>query len=187
MTFIKCFLLSEQSQSTTYSHGQKYWHPCTSPRKLLQLQMLRYSCLFILFALEKHKKSEEKKQICYHSTQNSKNGLDKIIGTLNLIFGSTPFGKNNWDQSLPVTINEFFYTTLLEFWTTLLLPTAPGVSDLKGAFSHLLFWDLSTGVLWDIDLDLLLATSELSSMNIILDDHHQNAVENMNIIFSWEK
>ena len=41
-----------------------------------------------------------KSQICYHSTQNSKNGLDKIIGTLNLIFGSTLFGKNNWDQSL---------------------------------------------------------------------------------------
>ena len=46
----------------------------------------------------------------------------------------------------------------------LFLPTALGVSDLKGAFSQLLFWDLSTGVLWDLDLDSLLATSELSSV-----------------------
>ena len=90
-------------------------------------------------------------KIWYHSTQNSKNGLDKIIGTLNLIFGSTPFGKNNWDQSLPVTISES------------LSPTAPGVSDLKGSLSQLVFWELSTGVLWDLDMDSLLVTSELSS------------------------
>ncbi len=55
------------------------------------------------------------------------------------------------------------YTSLLEFWTTLLLQTAPVHSDLKDAFSQLLFWDLSTGVLWDSDLDSLLAISELSS------------------------
>ena len=32
-----------------------------------------------------------------------------------------------------------------------------------GAFSQMLFWDLSKGVLWDLDLDSLVATSELSS------------------------
>ena len=37
--------------------------------------------MFIYFALEKHNKSEKKSHICYHCTQNSKNGLDKIIGT----------------------------------------------------------------------------------------------------------
>ena len=124
------------------------------PEKCCNYKCFVFTCLFLLFALEKHKK---KSQIWYHSTQNSKNGLDKIIGTLNLIFVNTPFGKNNWDESLPVTIS---YTPLQEFWTTLLLPTAPGVSDLKGAFSQLLFWDLSTGVLWDLDLVTLLATSE---------------------------
>ena len=51
----------------TYSHGQKYWHPCTSVRqgttslrKLLQLQMLWYSSIFLLFALEKHETQEKK-------------------------------------------------------------------------------------------------------------------------------
>ena len=39
-----------------------------------------------LFALEKHKKSENKSQICFHSTQNSKNGLDKIIGTFSKLY-----------------------------------------------------------------------------------------------------
>ncbi len=43
------------------------------------------------------------------------------------------------------------------------MQTAPGHSDLKDAVSQLLFWDLSTGVLWDSDLDSLLAISELSS------------------------
>ncbi len=53
------------------------------------------------------KKKQKKSHIWYNSTQNQKNALDTIIGTLNLIFGSTPFGKNNWNQSLPVTMNEF--------------------------------------------------------------------------------
>ena len=70
--------------------------------------VLVFTCLFILFALEKLKNLRKKSQIWYHSTQNTKNGLEKIIGTLNLIFGSTPFGKNYWDQSLPLTINSLF-------------------------------------------------------------------------------
>ncbi len=86
--------------------------------------VLVLTCLFFLFALEQPKK-QKKSQIWYNSTQNPKNALDKIIGTLNLIFGSTPFGKNNWNQSLPVTMNEFltplywnfgplFFSVLLE-------------------------------------------------------------------------
>ncbi len=96
-----------------YSHGQKYWHPCNSVRKCNQKIVavangLVLTCLFLFFfALEQHKKTEKKSQIWYNSTQNPKNALDKIIGTLNLIFGSTPFGKNNWNQSLPVTMNKF--------------------------------------------------------------------------------
>ena len=116
--------------------------------------------VFISFVcIGKTKKSEEKSQIWYHSTQNSKNGLDKIIGTLNLIFGSTTVGKKSFGSWNHQWVS---YTSLLEFWTTLLLPTSPGVSDFKGAFSKL-SWNLSTGVLWDLDLDSLLATSELSS------------------------
>ena len=36
---------------------------------------------FGIIALEKHKKSQKKSQIWYNSTQNSKNGLDRIFGT----------------------------------------------------------------------------------------------------------
>ncbi len=66
------------------------------------------TCMFIFFVcIGTTQKTEKKNKIWYNSTQNPKNALDKIIGTLNLIFGSTPFGKNNWNQSLPVTMNEF--------------------------------------------------------------------------------
>ena len=82
-------ILHEHTRLKIYSHGQKYWHPCTSenvcitsPRKLLQLQMLWYSHVY-LFCLhwKNTKKSEKKSQIWCHSTQNSKNGLHKIICT----------------------------------------------------------------------------------------------------------
>ncbi len=64
--------------------------------------------MFIFYFLQwNNTKKQNKSQIWYNSTQNPKNALDKIIGTLNLIFVSTPFGKNNWNQSLPVTMNEF--------------------------------------------------------------------------------
>ncbi len=65
--------------------------------------------MFIFFVCigTTQKKKQKKSQIWYNSTQNPKNALDKIIGNLNLIFGSTPFGKNYWNQSLPVTMNEF--------------------------------------------------------------------------------
>ncbi len=49
--------------------------------------------IYFLFALEQLKKKQKKSQIWYNSTQNLKNALDKIIGTLNLIFGITPMGK----------------------------------------------------------------------------------------------
>ncbi len=78
-----------------------------------------------------------------------------MIGTLNLIFGSTPFGKKLLKSIASCNHEWDSYTSLLEFWTTLLLQTASGHSDLKDAFSQPLFWDLSTGVLWDSDLDSL--------------------------------
>ena len=101
---------------------KKDWHPCTcqimhhfSQKIVAMTNALVFTCLFLLFALEQHKKSEKKCQIWLDSTQNSKNGLDKMIGTLNLIFGSTPFGKNNWNQSLPVTMNECLTTLYWNF------------------------------------------------------------------------
>ena len=51
------------------------------------------------------------------------------------------------------------YTSQLEFCTTLLLQTAPGLSDLKGALLQQQFWNLSIGVLWDLDPDSLLTTA----------------------------
>ena len=99
----------------------------------------------------------------WHFCQIMHNFSQKNVAVTNvLVF--TCFGKYNWVQSLPVTINEFL-TPLYWNFGPLFLPTAPGVSDLKGAFSQLLFWDLSTGVLWDLDLDSLLATSELSALS----------------------
>lgn len=53
-----------------------------SPRKL-QSHIFWYACLFPLCVLEQHKKK--------NSTQNSKNGPDKITGTLSVISGCTPF------------------------------------------------------------------------------------------------
>lgn len=72
-----------------------------------------YKC-FGIFVLYQHKKQNRVWQL---STKDSKTGLDKIIGNLNLICGCTPFGKNNCRQSLPVTIyklvapfNNFSFT-----------------------------------------------------------------------------
>ena len=93
----------------------------------------------------------KKCQIWLDFTQNSKNGLDKIIDTL--ICGSTPFGKKLLESIASCDHEWVSYNSLLEFWTTLLLPTAPGLSHLKGAFSQLLIWDCATGVQWDLDLD----------------------------------
>ncbi len=96
-----------------YSHGQKYRHPCNSVRKcnpsqkIVAVANVLVLTFIFLFAFEQHKKTEKKSKIWYNSTQSPTNSLDKIIGTLNLTFGSTPFGENNWNQSLPVTMNEF--------------------------------------------------------------------------------
>ena len=79
-----------------------------SQKKLAITNVLVFTCSYLFCLHWKNTKNLRKKsQIWYHSTQNSKNGLHKTVGTLKLIFGSTPFGKNNRDQSLPVTINEF--------------------------------------------------------------------------------
>ena len=68
---------------------------------------LQHVLSYPLSALGQHNKAEEKIQVWHNFTQNSNIGSDKIIGTLNLIFGYTPFGENNWNRSLPVTINKF--------------------------------------------------------------------------------
>ena len=72
--------------------------------------VLAYTCLFPLSALGhkktlKHKKAEEKSQFLHNFRKNSKIGSDKIIGTLNLMCGGTPFGENNLNQSFPITIS----------------------------------------------------------------------------------
>ncbi len=63
--------------------------------------------LFVLEQTQKKQRRKVKPDTIPHRTQ--KMHWTKIIGTHNLIFGSTPFGKNNWNQSLPVTMNEFLY------------------------------------------------------------------------------
>ena len=87
----------------------------------------------------------------------------KIIDTLDWIFGITGFGQNNYSRAFPLTMNKL-PAPPLAVWPTLLVQTAPVLPDLKGAFSHLLFSDLPTGVQWYFDLDSLLATSEQSSI-----------------------
>ncbi len=62
-------------------------------QKIVAVANVLVLTFIFLFALEQHKKIEKKSQIWYNSTQNPKNALDKIIGTLNLIFGSTPLEK----------------------------------------------------------------------------------------------
>ena len=59
-----------------------------------------YKCfgvhMFISFkCIGTTQKAEEKSQILHHFTQNFKNPLDKIIGTLKLTFRCTLFGENN--------------------------------------------------------------------------------------------
>ena len=68
---------------------------CTlfSQKIVAVVNVLVLTCSFLWFVLEQHKKTEEKSKIWYNPTQKPKNALAKIIGTLNLIFGNTPFEK----------------------------------------------------------------------------------------------
>jgi len=42
----------------------------------------------------------------FKSENIKRNGIDKIIDTRDLIFGSTAFGQNNYSQALPIAMNE---------------------------------------------------------------------------------
>ncbi len=53
------------------------------------------------------KKTEEKSNLIQFHTEPQKNAPNQIIGTHKLIFGSTPLEKKYWNQSVPVTMNEF--------------------------------------------------------------------------------
>src|SRR4029434_7733606 len=56
-----------------------------SQKKFAITNALVFTCLFLLFALEQHKKTKKaKSDMIPHKTK--KNGLDTIIGTLNLHF-----------------------------------------------------------------------------------------------------
>ena len=118
-----CFV-STDSLSEPAAHIQSLYDNIGTPALpfssqkivVLQWQMLWYSHVyFFCLHWNNTKKSEKKCQIWLDSTQNSKNGLDKMIGTLKLIFGSIPFGKNNWNQSLSVTMNECLTTLYWNF------------------------------------------------------------------------
>lgn len=121
-----------------YSHVQKCLHPTflSNNAPLHTGTSCSSKCLgififtFLMFVYVFHRKVEK---IATSDTFHTKNWLDKIIGTLNLIFGSTALGKNNWNQSLPVTINEFLTPHYRNFGT-LCSPSAPGVSAWKGFF-----------------------------------------------------
>ena len=57
-----------------------------SQKSIAVTHVLLYTCLFPLCVLEQNKKREEKKQIGHNVTQNSKNGLVKILGTLSKLW-----------------------------------------------------------------------------------------------------
>lgn len=94
------------------------------PKKLLQLQMFFFHTFISFVCIESMNQSKrrEKKLTVSHKTPK----MNKIVGTLNLIFGCTPFGKNTGIQSFPVPINKLlapfnwnvgplFICTLLQF------------------------------------------------------------------------
>ena len=83
--------------------------------------------------------------IFHFNNRLHRNCCDKMIDTLNSIFGSTAFVENDCCQMLLWDA----YTSLLAVWTTLLLQTASIEPDLKGAFFQLPFLDPSTCVQWD--------------------------------------
>ncbi len=149
-----------------YSRGQKYRHPCNSVRKcspslrkFLQLQMFWSSHVYCFCKFGTTQKNQKKSQIWYNSTQNA---LDKIIATLNLIFGSTPFGKNNWNQSLPVTMNEFLAPLYWNFGPLFFCKLLQVIQIWRMPSPNCCF-EISPQMLGDSDLDSLLAISELSS------------------------
>ncbi len=160
-------LAKDAVSSESCSHGQKYQHPCNSVRnfipslrKLLQLQMFWYSHVYFLFAMEQHKKKQNKSKIWYISTQNPTNALDKIIGTLNLIFGGTPFGRN---QSLPVTMNEFLTPLYWNFGPLFFCKLLQVIQIWRMPSPNCCF-EISPQVFCGIQIwDSLLAISELSS------------------------
>ena len=58
--------------------------------------------------LEAHKK-QKKSQVWYNLIQKQKNAVVRIIGTLNLIFGSNPFEKNTVVPHLAIaSFNDVF-------------------------------------------------------------------------------
>lgn len=75
------------------------------PKNYCNYRCFCYTHLFPLCVLNRwiNQKSREKKtDTVSHKTSK----MNKIVGTLNLIVGCTPFGKNKGNQSLPVPINK---------------------------------------------------------------------------------
>ena len=52
-------------------------------------------------------------------SENKRNGIDKIIDTLDLIFGSTTFGQNNCSQVPPIAMDELPTPLYWKFGQTL--------------------------------------------------------------------
>ncbi len=146
--------------------AKKYRHPWNSVRKCNPSQkivavanVLVLTCLF--FGLHWNNTEKQRRKLksdtIPHRTQ--KNALEKIIGTLNLIFGSTPFEQNNWKQSVPVMSFLHLSTGILDHSSFANCSRSFGF---EGCLLPTAVWDLSSGVLWDSDLDSLLDISELS-------------------------
>ncbi len=139
--------------------AKKYQHPCNSVRKYNPSQkivavanVLVLACLF--FGLHWNKSDTI-------SHKTPKNALEKIIGTLNLIFGSTLLDKiTEINRSLwPWMSFSHLSTGILDYSS---FANCSRSFRFKGCLLPTAVWDLSTGVLWDSDLDSLLAISELT-------------------------
>ena len=78
-----------------------------SQKSVAITNVLVYTCLFFCIGTTQKSRRKKPNLTSFYIKLTYKTGSNKIIGNLKLIFGCTPFGENNWNQSLPITINKF--------------------------------------------------------------------------------
>ncbi len=138
----------------TYSHGRKISAPLQFCQKIQP-----FLFLVCIGTTQKKNRRKVKSETIPHKTL--KNALDKIIDTLNLIFGSTLLDKiTEINRSLwPWMSFSHLSTGVLDHSS---FANCSRSFRFKGCILPTAVWDPSTGVLWDSDLDSLLAISELT-------------------------